>query len=260
MSKGNSNIWTLLIYWRDFDTILSDRSNFVALCNGMTNLHGGQKGLNTRHLKSQSNIIQKRGLTVKKIIIFFIILCILAVGLTLATCEAPFNPKSIYEAPTSLGDDWRSFIVKFDGDLYRLPAPVAVFVENGWVIESDYDEMILAQESIENVILIKGNQTMSTTVKNYDDDAQPVSYGFVTRIEFSRLGPMLPIELPGGITENSTIEDVLAIFGMPNASARNVSFEFYNYRKDGAEIIFTINRETREIHSIEITNKPETLN
>lgn len=168
-----------------------------------------------------------------------------------------------YDAPTQLeGNDWTSFTVRFDGDLYRLPAPVAAFVANGWVIESDPNMMIPGQTSRTGAVLRKGNQTMRTMVQNYDDNEQPVSHTFVTRIEFSHHGAVLPIELPGGITENSTIEEIIAVYGEPLRTSESDRFRTYEFGFGSTfeNVVFTVQIETGEMHRIELTNAPRRLN
>ena len=167
-----------------------------------------------------------------------------------------------YETPADLGEEWDLFIIRFAGDLYQIPAPVAEFVENGWVIEGDPNEIIAARSSNVRVHLRKGNQVMQTTVHNYDDEAQPISHGFVTRIEFSHRGAVLPIELPGGITENSSSEEVRATFGEPHDISESATSITYTYSAassalDRIRINFDI--ETDEIRSIEVQNQPRNL-
>lgn len=164
---------------------------------------------------------------------------------------------SAYVAPTELGEDWRTFNVRFAGDLYSLPAPVAAFVANGWIIEGDPNEMVPARSSRTGITLRNGNQTMRTMVENYDDSAQPVANTFVTSVEFSHFGAVLPIELPGGITENSTIEEVLAAFGTPDRVEESASFRTYTFGSRVFERIEVgIRLETSEIHRIDVRNAP----
>jgi len=164
-----------------------------------------------------------------------------------------------YEPPTALGDDWRSFTVRFDGDLYRLPAPVATFVENGWIIESDPNEIIPAQSSRVGISLRKGNQVMRTTVYNYDDIAQPITHTFVTIVQFSQSGAVLPIELPGGITENSTATDVLEAFGEPSRTSESTTWRTYSFGSlfEGLEVTL---REDDTIQTLQVRNEPRRLN
>ena len=167
---------------------------------------------------------------------------------------------SNYVAPTDLGNDWESFIVRFDGQLYQLPVPVAVFVENGWIIEDDHNEMIDAQSSNVRVRIRNGNQVMSTTVHNYDDHAQPIAHGFVTVIEYAaQRGAALPIELPGGVTEDSSPEDVHATLGDPDGTAESSDFRTYTFGSIFQRIRITFRIDTNEIHRIEVQHQPRDL-
>lgn len=172
-------------------------------------------------------------------------------------------PDSVlaYEEPTDLGDNWRDFIVKLDGDLYQLPAPVAAFIDNGWVIEGDPNEMINARSTNVSTRLRLGNQTMRVLIHNYDDMAQPISNGFVTSVEFSHHFAVLPIELPGGITEDSTIEEVIAAFGEPNREPEeSSSFATYRFGPNlREEVTVVIDVETDTIHSIRLEHSPRDL-
>ncbi len=48
-------------------------------------------------------------------------------------------PKCLskYKTPAELGDDIFSGNISIDGDLYRLPAPLSQFLDNGWVLDKD---------------------------------------------------------------------------------------------------------------------------
>lgn len=159
-----------------------------------------------------------------------------------------------YETPSSISDDWRDFIVSFDGDLYQLPAPVAVFVENGWIIEDDENEMVNAISRRGRVTFRKGNQTFETAVWNLDDLAQPIANSFVGELEYSHRGAGFPIEIAGGITEESTIEEILDFLGEPDRTEESSVSISYTFGSLGSRIVVIIDIETDEIRSITITN------
>jgi len=173
-----------------------------------------------------------------------------------------------YEIPDSLGNDWRSFRVRFGGYLYQLPAPVSAFLENGWVITSNPNEMLSAHND-GWITMRKGNQSMRVLIRNYDDRVQPISHGFVTQVRYgSRSGyAILPIELPGGITENFTIQEIIAIWGEPSLSydqtlllPNSTPNRFYNWRLQGMQYVqFNVYTETGEIRFITVQNAPLTL-
>jgi len=166
-----------------------------------------------------------------------------------------------YQAPTSLGDDWQSFIVRLDGDLYQLPAPISSFIANGWAFVDDPNEMVAAQSTNVRATIRRGNQVMRIHIHNYDDAEQPIAHTFVTRIEFSHHFAVLPIELPGGITENSTLDEILAAFGEPRRTEEGSMFNVYEFGSGMWEqISISIRNETETIHSIAVINSPRSLN
>lgn len=59
---------------------------------------------------------------------------------------------SDYKAPTSIGTNHKSSVVKIAGDLYQLPAPVSEFVNKGWKITSKLD-------------YVKGGETQYVTME-----------------------------------------------------------------------------------------------
>jgi len=165
-----------------------------------------------------------------------------------------------YVAPTDLGDSWDTFYVRLAGELYSIPAPVQAFVDNGWIIEGDPNEMIPANTSMSLMRLRHGNQVMRINVNNYDNQAQPLSHSFVTRVEFSHTGAVLPIEIPGGITENSTLDDVFDALGEPNNDADNNNFRTLTYGSIWRQVVITFLIDSGDLHSIVVEHAPRDLN
>jgi hypothetical protein len=172
----------------------------------------------------------------------------------------------VYEAPAELGDDWHSFIVKLGGDLYQLPAPLAVFVENGWRFEGDIDEMMEAGTSNVRGSISRGGNFVGVHLHNYDGVARSVADTFVVSIglvfgaeptyDFSPPS----IELPGGITENSTEEEVFGVLGEPRIIAAGDRFTRYDFgATERDQIIVVFNNETERIRSITVQHGPYLL-
>ena len=163
-----------------------------------------------------------------------------------------------YKAPTELGDDYSAFIVRFMGDLYKIPAPVSAFVENGWSIV-DTDVSIPARSYQVGYTISRNNQNFRTNLRNYSDTIQPSEYTFVTKIKSSEFGPDVPIELPGGITRDSTADDLIAAYGEPDDVSDSADFDYFTYGSYGAKIDFSIRKETGKIVTIEFDYDPKTL-
>lgn len=170
-------------------------------------------------------------------------------------------PKVVtdYKSPSDLGSDWNSFNVKYAGAIYHIPAPVAAFVANGWRL-LDTDVVVDAQSSKVGVSLQKDNQTLRTTVKNYADTAQPVSNCFVTIVMYDKNSTKLSIELAEGITEGSTIEELIAAYGEPKDKDTSAStYDYYSYGKVFEEVEIYVSKETGKISKIVVNNSPKNL-
>jgi hypothetical protein len=166
--------------------------------------------------------------------------------------------QSRYVPPTALGDDFSLGIVELEGVVYQLPAPVAVFLNNGWVIE-DESVMIPAGRSVVMQRLRYGNQVMRVDVTNYDTVEASVTEGFVTSVEFSRHHWEGNITLPGGITPDSQEADIMALLGEPARDSESASFHGftwhvtrYNSMWESIEISFLT--EDGSVHSIRVVH------
>ena len=74
-----------------------------------------------------------------------------------------------YVAPTEMGKSLSDFTVEFDGDLYKLPAPVSEFVKNGWEIQENNSDMAIVARGYGKVTLMRNNQTVDFYVDSYSD-------------------------------------------------------------------------------------------
>jgi hypothetical protein len=74
---------------------------------------------------------------------------------------------SKYTAPTALEADPFSEIISVDGDLYRLPAPLSEFLNNGWTIKQHSGAVPAGKGS--SVILKKDDSTLTVNVMNYSE-------------------------------------------------------------------------------------------
>jgi hypothetical protein len=162
-----------------------------------------------------------------------------------------------YTAPTSVGKTWDSFDIKYADAYYHLPAPVSSFIDNGWTMVSDGNEMLAAKDSTVGVELRKDNQVLSASVRNYSDTAQPISNCFLISVKFSEYEAKVSIELPKGITETSKSEDIIAAYGKPTDKDSSSSFDFYEYSNSDGSITFSISKDTKGITSIEVNNDPK---
>ncbi|MBU3129304.1 hypothetical protein LGL55_14010 [Clostridium tagluense] len=163
-----------------------------------------------------------------------------------------------YKVPSSVGTDLLSFQVKYGGTFYKLPVPITELIKNGWVLQSDSAKVLAAKSSTVGIELRKNNQVLRTQIKNYSDKGEPIKYCFATYIEYYNNGAMIPLELPKGISEKSTIEQVIAAYGKPTKVDNSPSFKYYSYGKIFQEVVFMT--KNGKIEKIEVTYAPKNLN
>ena len=168
-----------------------------------------------------------------------------------------------YETPTDLGDNWRELIIKIAGDLYRLPAPASAFLENGWFGDPAFHTLHARLNPgvvEESWVLHRGDQLMWLRLRNYDDVIRSDAQVVVVEILIDLSWGFLPFELPGGITEASTSEDVIMAFGAPDEISEFGDLRAYVFGDLlGGLIAIQFDIETEEIQSIVIRYSPESL-
>lgn len=123
-----------------------------------------------------------------------------------------------YEAPEALGDSPQSMIYSLDGVLYRFPTPVAQFMANGWTIPSffidqfeyippqDYVQLVLEKDG--GVNAGSGKVLYEVFLNNPTDEEIPLEKGVVTWMYVVAGQSNVDLQLPGGISMNSTEPEV----------------------------------------------------
>jgi hypothetical protein len=135
-----------------------------------------------------------------------------------------------YIAPENPGDSWQSLICRYGGDLYRLPVPAAELVNNGWIFVSDENYMLEPKGRIEEIEMRKDNQVLHTAMVNPDENAQPLKYCYILELSYDKHKTGISLELPGGINETSTMDELFETFGEPDITDESGSmFIYYTY-------------------------------
>ena len=180
--------------------------------------------------------------------------------------DEPTQEVLAYAAPEELGDDPLSFRVEFAGDLYQLPAPVSVFLENGWTLKKELSATIVSGRDFGWVELMKDNQELRCIARNYSPDAAVVENCFITSVEADTYGTDLPLTGPGGATVGMTEQELTAwldgLDGVEYEQEQSGSFAYYTIEGpesslDGIE--FVVNQEEDAVTSIEVSYEPDSL-
>ena len=144
----------------------------------------------------------------------------------------------LYPPSPELPNGWESFSIQINDTVYTLPVPLAVFLDDGWVIsEEDVDIYLAGADSPsasyewEWVSLTNDReQDVSVCVFNTTESAIPVAESTVGGIhviygnyDFSGT----ELRLPGGLMLGwSTREDVLELYGQPDDSFESYSLTY----------------------------------
>ena len=135
----------------------------------------------------------------------------------------PAQREFFYTAPTQLGNELGSFNVELDGDLYRLPAPLTVFLDNGWEISKEGLEEIEAYEfGYLAVDLTRGGKTFKRVqLGEINEGVRTIENFFVDGIknitspEYEFFGDSnhdIEAVLPGGVTIGTSEREMKSVY------------------------------------------------
>lgn len=120
------------------------------------------------------------------------------------------RPKYLnnYLAPRKMSTSWNDTIIKVDGDLYQLPAPLSEFTKNGWKVE----EKNVPALNEQNITLKKSNCTLYAYVYNNSDYLVKAEDTYVTSVNMYINEDSLDFELAGGLNTKSKDADIMKVF------------------------------------------------
>ncbi len=169
-----------------------------------------------------------------------------------------------YTAPESVGDDLYAFNIELEGNIYKLPCPVSVLLENGFTINENNSNKEFAAGGFGWVEFKYNNQTYRTTVRNYADYATTAENCFVTSMKSSIFDPDFQLTIPCDIKRGDKEEDVLKILENYNYELNaedNSEFKYYTVFDPNKSKLdaYTITTQNGEVVIIEVStkNKPE---
>lgn len=170
-----------------------------------------------------------------------------------------------YQAPTELGNDLSSCIAEIDGHLYKIPAPVSAFLENGWdILYNDNSEVIAGKDSGYGYYLTKDNQKFRIGIKNYAENATAVENCFVVDIYNDDFSTVIPVKLQNGITFNMNTADLeAALEGTTYEKEEGSSLDSYfipSFDDKYYGVTITVNKEEDKVIKIALSRSPKETN
>lgn len=134
-----------------------------------------------------------------------------------------------YKAPTKLGDDVISDIVKCDGNLYRLPCPLNAMLDNDWQMSLETEVKYLNAGGELFLKLTRNGKTNAVLLKNLDDEAHWLENCFVTKLSSSYGCELV---LPGGIAAGMKESELLEILNKSGHEYKWDSSGWYNVSRE----------------------------
>ncbi len=211
-------------------------------------------------------------------IAFIVIFLLLFSQLIFHDTEDSYNIQEIVTEIENTVDSNYAFY--FDGEIYQLPVNYDIFVENGWNDKNIEDIMRIKKGNSIIKFTKRGDEVFNTYLTK-DNIKVPVIYDYgpmgeyeVFQIFFDKetLGNKTVV-LPKGITFETTIEEVVNIFGVP-VETNNITDEIvYRYKpendtyiseydyleiyfKDGIVSKFNMNSRTPKFSAEDLENMP----
>ena len=179
----------------------------------------------------------------------------------LAIEEQTLDLVKNYKVPKELGNDVQASIVEYDGALYQLPAPVSLFLENGWECAEDGYDAVVGRGRTE-MHLKKGDYNVKVEVSNYTDEIQYLENCFITWLEADTTKEELdvPIVLPGKITTGMDEEALRKAFGKATYQVdSNEDKIFYDLAYGSGKMRLTVSKETKKLIRVAMYNRPAEL-
>ncbi|BCN32084.1 hypothetical protein [Anaeromicropila herbilytica] len=153
--------------------------------------------------------------------------------------KSSINNKNVYvkNKPTELSNDFSSFIIELDNDMYQMPICVSELIENGWKIEEKYIDISVDPNDLWNVTFTKNIYAITLSAKNYSEKVRSINECYITTIDIMKESNVPIIQLPYGIQ-----------LGMKREKFENVINRMkYDEEKHYNEIYYTFNLRTKDI-------------
>lgn len=132
-----------------------------------------------------------------------------------------------YQAPDSVGDDLLDYTFEYAGDVYRLPAPVSEFLNNGWKVIETESEVTITGDGYGKVTLMKDNQKFWSFVRNYHQNATGIENCFVNQISANIHECNVPMTVANGITMGMKQADLEKSLKGYDFEKESSSYDFY---------------------------------
>lgn len=168
-----------------------------------------------------------------------------------------------YKKPEIMSDDFFDYVVSYSGILYRLPAPVAEFLDHEWVIQEDKSDSAVKAGKYGYVTLSKDNQNLYAVVFNSGEEDTWINNCFVTSLYGDLSGMKVPIGVSKGITLGMNTQNLTAVLEgteyeeVEDQEAGTVTFFFYENDKRLDYTAITVDTALQMVSALKVVRYPE---
>lgn len=164
-----------------------------------------------------------------------------------------------YKAPTAMGANLTSPVVKIEGQLYQFPCPVTAFLNNGWTITQQSGD--LGAGNSDYITVSKNNKKITLRIANYADYQTTVENCAVYGFSIDDYEKSIPSVQIGSSAKPITIGtkkadlDAQWTFDAPYEGTYNHMYSYSEYKDRDFSLSIYVDKETGLVSDISISCK-----
>lgn len=163
-----------------------------------------------------------------------------------------------YKTPTAMGNDLKSAVVKIEGDLYQLPAPVSEFIDNGWKITQQSGDVVAG--GTDSVRVEKNGKKLDLYIVNYAEYQTTVENCAVYKVyadEYNNASVLVGSDAKS-ITVGTSKADVDGTVSDDfdyYEGTYSHSYSYSEYKDRDFSVSISVDKETGKVSSISVSCK-----
>ena len=175
------------------------------------------------------------------------------------------EPQAVkeYERPEQFSENPRDYVVSYDNQLYRIPAPVSEFVKHGWKIQEEGSDTYVKPGRHGYVTLEKDGHTLYAVVRNYGEQTIAVKYAFLTSLSGDFDVTKVPVAVGNNITLGMSEENMKILLGgnafESQEEEKGTSYYLYSDETKKNFVRIFIDKDLGLVREIQVSNSPESL-
>lgn len=163
-----------------------------------------------------------------------------------------------YKTPTAMGNDLKSAVVKIEGDLYQLSAPVSEFIDNGWKIAQQSGDVVAG--GTDSIRVEKNGKKLDLYIVNYAEYKTMVENCAVYKVyadDYSNASVLIGSDTKS-ITVGTSKTDVDGTISDDfdyYEGTYNHSYSYSEYKDRDFSISISVDKETGKVSSVSVSCK-----